>query len=260
MSKILKNNTVSAVNISDAGISIAGTAQYTIQIQDYLLFAASSDLITLIGNGTLIMNDGSKDLNISDGVDHLKGIFPTLIGMTGPSGTQIGTVGDRLKVDAIAGSPNSNNSMRYDDMNSSNGGVSRNTSIGDSWTKVYDSTLSTNPGTSGTLTGFLITLEKMNEGQESKRWNIRLVVDSNEIFSSDGISSTDLSSDNVYGFSDDHDERAGSPLGITVKKYTFFWESPQGLPISYSSGIQIYVKKLSQNKKFRAGLVSLTKD
>jgi len=54
----------------------ASPGSYTIPPQDYLLWAASSNVITFIGTGDLVVNDGSFDLNISDGTDLIKGIFP----------------------------------------------------------------------------------------------------------------------------------------------------------------------------------------
>lgn len=87
MSKILKNTTGSPVTVTDTGITIAASSQYTIPPQDYLLWAASSNVITYIGSGTLIVNDGSFDLSISDGIDLIKGIFPTELTVTGISNT-----------------------------------------------------------------------------------------------------------------------------------------------------------------------------
>jgi hypothetical protein len=54
----------------------ASPGQYTIPPQDYLLFAASSNTVTFVGAGDLVVNDGSVDLNISDGIDLIKGIYP----------------------------------------------------------------------------------------------------------------------------------------------------------------------------------------
>lgn len=79
MSKILKNNSGSNIDISDTGITINNGSQYTIPPQDYLLWAASSDAVTFIGASSLVVNDGSSDLSISDGVDLIKGIFPTTV-------------------------------------------------------------------------------------------------------------------------------------------------------------------------------------
>lgn len=81
MSKIVKNSTESDVAISDVGITVPASGQFTIAPQEYLIWAASNDIILLIGNGTLVINDGSSDLSISDGVDLIKGIFPSLDGV-----------------------------------------------------------------------------------------------------------------------------------------------------------------------------------
>lgn len=79
MSKILKNNTASPVDVTDTGVTVPASGQYTIPPQDYPLWAASSDVITVVGDSTLTVNDGSSDLTISDGIDLIKGLFPTFI-------------------------------------------------------------------------------------------------------------------------------------------------------------------------------------
>ena len=80
MSKILKNTTGSPVLIVDTGITIpASPATYTIDPNDYLLWASSSNIVTEIGSGVIIVNDGSVDLSISSGTDLIKGIFPTSV-------------------------------------------------------------------------------------------------------------------------------------------------------------------------------------
>jgi len=83
MSKIIKNTTGSAISVADTGITIsASPGSYTIPPQDYLLWAASDNVITYIGTGSLVVNDGSSDLGISDGTDLIKGIFPSQIAVT----------------------------------------------------------------------------------------------------------------------------------------------------------------------------------
>lgn len=78
MSKLLKNTTGNIVSITDTGISIpASPGSYLIPPQDYLLWAASSNIVTKVGDGSIIVNDGSSDLSISDGIDLIKGIFPS---------------------------------------------------------------------------------------------------------------------------------------------------------------------------------------
>lgn len=100
MSKILKNTTGSNISIIDTGITILANGQYTIPPQDYLLWAASNNIITRIGSGSIIVNDGSVDLSISDGTDLIKGLYPKKFGvLSGDDLTAIGHVGDRLKVD-----------------------------------------------------------------------------------------------------------------------------------------------------------------
>lgn len=84
MSKILKNNTGSAITITDVGsvVIAASPGTYTIPPQDYLLWAASSDIITYLNDASptpsITVNDGSVDLNPSDGMDLIKGLFPRL--------------------------------------------------------------------------------------------------------------------------------------------------------------------------------------
>lgn len=79
MSKILKNQTASPVDITDTGVTVPASGQYVIPPQDYPLWAASSDAVTEVGNGTIVVNDGSADLSISDGIDLIKGIFRRFI-------------------------------------------------------------------------------------------------------------------------------------------------------------------------------------
>lgn len=79
MAKILKNTTENNIFITDTGVSITANGQYTIPPTDYLLWSSSSNAVTHVGNGTLVINDGSYDLSISDGMDFIKGIFPAKV-------------------------------------------------------------------------------------------------------------------------------------------------------------------------------------
>jgi len=98
MSKILKNNTVSNIEL-DFGVTVPASGQYTLNPTEYLDAAASDDLVTEIGAANITVNDGSSDLSISDGMDLIKGIFPNPVGIQGGTDqTQIGNVGDCLKV------------------------------------------------------------------------------------------------------------------------------------------------------------------
>jgi hypothetical protein len=102
MSKILKNTTGSPVDISDVGVTVPASSQITIPPTDYLLYADSDNVITLVGAGTLVVNDGSSDLGINEGSKLLQGIFPNPIGIQGADGTQIGNNGDSLKTEITA--------------------------------------------------------------------------------------------------------------------------------------------------------------
>jgi len=98
MAKIVKNTTIADISISDVGETIPASSQITIDPQLYLLWAASSDVVSPVGSGDLVVNDGSVDLNASDGMDLLKGIFQKhrIIGNT--DSTLIGNDGDKLLV------------------------------------------------------------------------------------------------------------------------------------------------------------------
>ena len=86
MSKILKNNSGSNVTLSDLGsLTINDGTQYTVDPIDYLRFARSSSLVTEVGAGNLVVNDGSNDLSISDGIDLIKD-FKQNLANTGPNG------------------------------------------------------------------------------------------------------------------------------------------------------------------------------
>ena len=99
MSKILINTTAAIVMITDTGVPVPALGSYTIPPTDYQLWSASNDIIVKIGNGTLIVNDGSFDLSISDGTDLIKGLYSKTTTLQSGN-TPIGAIGDRLKVDA----------------------------------------------------------------------------------------------------------------------------------------------------------------
>lgn len=79
MSKILKNQTASAIVISDTGVTVSASGEHTIDPNKYLLWAASDDVITEVGAGNIVVNDGSVDLGVSDGIDLVKGVFTKFI-------------------------------------------------------------------------------------------------------------------------------------------------------------------------------------
>lgn len=78
MSKILRNdNPTNAVELLDTGVTVGASSSYTIPPQDYPTFAASSDVIRALSDGSLVLNDGGNDItNLSNAVDIIKGWFP----------------------------------------------------------------------------------------------------------------------------------------------------------------------------------------
>lgn len=73
MAKILKNQTLSPISISDLGISIpASPTSYVINPTEYPLFAASANLATQINNGNIRVNDGFDDLDSTTGLNHIQ--------------------------------------------------------------------------------------------------------------------------------------------------------------------------------------------
>lgn len=67
--KILKNQTVSPITIIDVGnVTVPGSGQYVIPPEDYLIWAASSDIVTQVGSGDIVVSDSLKDLNKADGI------------------------------------------------------------------------------------------------------------------------------------------------------------------------------------------------
>ena len=73
--KIIHNNTNTNILIADTGVTILANANYTIPSQDYTLWAASSDIITQVGNGNLIVNDGTNTLSKAESISLLQSNF-----------------------------------------------------------------------------------------------------------------------------------------------------------------------------------------
>jgi hypothetical protein len=96
MSKILKNNSSSIVDISDTGQSVSANSSLTINPQDYDLYAASEDIVALIGSGALIVNNGSEDLDKSAAIRLIQGGFSNKIQLNEDLLTS-----NRVKVDVI---------------------------------------------------------------------------------------------------------------------------------------------------------------
>ena len=157
MSKILKNNTASDVIISDTGQTVPASGQLTIQTGDYLLYAGSDDVVTLVGNSTLTVNDGSDDLSINDGIKLIQGIFPNPVGaniLTNDTDFSTETKQDNLITQQTS------TNTKLDTLNSKDFATSAkqdtsNTSLNSIDTKLTDNATATNQVTLNTRVGDL---------------------------------------------------------------------------------------------------------
>lgn len=165
----------------------------------------------------------------------------------------IGNSGDRLKVDASFSSgavPNANSKLRYIDMNASNGGVERLTTITNAtWVDVYNYT------GSGYVFGFFLNIETFTQ------WRVRFLVDGEEIFDTNGILTDDVTGDAIYDL--DNDSGSDNYFGITKNAHDrFSWHGPLDYPVRFASSIVIKVKRETGAgaKKFQSGIINLTKE
>ena len=104
---------------------------------------------------------------------------------------------------------------------------------------------------SGLLFSFLANLETL------ANMEIRLVVDSEEIFTSSGIIGADMLSTSLYGFSD----KSQWTQGLRRETSVLHWGGGSfNHPIVFETDVAIKVKQPAGNKLFKAGLVVLTKE
>lgn len=73
--KRLTNTTLSIIDVIDTGVQINPGITYTIPPQDYFIWAASSSVIGFIATGALLVNDGTNDMTIAQGVGLIQGSF-----------------------------------------------------------------------------------------------------------------------------------------------------------------------------------------
>ena len=76
--KIVKNTTLADIFLSDVGIHVPASGQYTIYENEYPLWAAAttespdSPLTALVKSGDIVVNDGTTDLSVAVGLLHLQ--------------------------------------------------------------------------------------------------------------------------------------------------------------------------------------------
>lgn len=156
-------------------------------------------------------------------------------------------VQSKIDVSANGSVPTINNSLRYDDMNGSTGGVNRETTINTTWTNIYSYS------GKGLLFGFAVVME------DEKKWYYRLVVDGQEIFGPNGIFYHDMEKDDIYDFMQGSNNNEHH-IGILLSNKGFHWESPLQFPMRFATSVVLKVKHASSSKKFRGGLIALSKE
>jgi len=73
MSKILKNTTISDIELSTLARTIPASGQITIPVGDYLLLGSEdsiTELTPLINSGDIVINDGSNDLSSDEAIEY----------------------------------------------------------------------------------------------------------------------------------------------------------------------------------------------
>ncbi len=193
----------------------------------------------------------------------LKSIVQFITGIVslrgGTDNTIIGNSGDKLKVEADVSTNSSlttttGSKLRYIDMNVSSGGVARGTTITNAtWVTVFSYS------GSGLLFSMVLNLEDV------VNWDVRIVADGEEMFTSNGIMTGDLADDAAYDL-----DNAAQPLsptegaiGLSLEEHNrFVWVCPNSFPLKYTTSVSVRVKRETgaASRKFNAGLVILSKE
>jgi hypothetical protein len=144
------------------------------------------------------------------------------------------------------------NKLRILDMNGSNGGVARGTTVTNAaWVTIYSYS-----GT-GYVAGCVINLETFTD------WEVRILIDGMDILiGSSGISSDDIQDDTIYDL-DDITDTHQSALGLSKGSHDrIVWTPPLNIPIYFSSTVSIQIKREAgkASKKFQAGLMFISKE
>ena len=69
--KIVKNITLTLVKIKDTGVEIPAESHIVIPPQDYLLWAASENVISLLAAEIIVISDGTSDLSTVEAIEYL---------------------------------------------------------------------------------------------------------------------------------------------------------------------------------------------
>ena len=75
MAKILKNTTLSDIDLDVLATTIPASGQITVDVESYILLASDdsiTELTTLINSGDITVNNGLSDLDAEDGLDFIR--------------------------------------------------------------------------------------------------------------------------------------------------------------------------------------------
>ena len=262
MNRILKNNTANSVTITDTGITIQALDQYIIPPQDYGIWESSADVIAKLSDNavsplsTLTANDGNIDLGVNDGIRLILGEWSRQLCDGDDSAIKANVIPvfgkNRLCVDTIASGagaliPALTSKLRYEDMNDSTGGVARQATIGNIWTRIYQYV------GGGLLHGLLVNIETKDS------WLFRVVIDGEEIFGANGIATTDMIADAIYDVDNAATEEYQN-IGIHFGDHDKILWGFGSMPLRFYTSIQAYLVRVGGSKKFRAGLAVISKD
>lgn len=182
-------------------------------------------------------------------INKVLGLKQYLIG--GTDGTAIGNNGEKLKVEAFL-STNittipSITKLAYDDMNASTGGIARDTQVSTTYSTIY------NRSGSGYIFGFSVSFEGNILGGDE--FVIKFTVDSIVVAE---LSTVDIGTNAIYNLGSDGDANI---LGWQTLNNNVMFKTPASGGVRYNSSVKIEIKKASgSNKRFRAGLIGLTKE
>jgi hypothetical protein len=73
--KILKNTTISDIELKVTGFTILASSSYAIEVSEYRFWAtpdAIAEITPFINSGAIVVNDGIRDLSAVEGINHLK--------------------------------------------------------------------------------------------------------------------------------------------------------------------------------------------
>lgn len=144
--------------------------------------------------------------------------------------------------------------IRYIDMNASNGGVNRATSIrlSDGEVDLFSRNFC------GMFYGFNLTLQDMITD-----WYLKIYIDNINILEGNnpslGFPTLDLEESNLYGI--DNNRNSGFTLGFMLENNTIRFMGIDGNPIRINQSLRISVSRTSNaNRRFRAGFVTLVEE